>query len=482
MQSSKLRMPKNMHLNLTLACNLKCRICRPEDFDHKINVASLSKESIDKIINEAFDSLEQLRLDSAGELLLSRHLPYVLEEATRRNIPIFVSTNGTLMTEQKAEMLCRASLDVIQVSLDSPEKETLEWIRKGAKLDDVIQGAANLVTVRRKLNKGKPRIDFHAAILRQNLEQLPDLINLSTNIGVDAVGLAYGYTHSFMDPDWSVFWSQEKCNEILKNARLLADRLKIGFNAPASFSDDTKIISIPARYCHYLFEWTYIDPRGKVFPCCIGTYEVGDLKDSSFTDIWYGGKYSELRSTYNTATPAYSKCSSCYITSVWNPDDYKSHFHPDHWDYVEKRISLLPKKEYKKCIFGEYIFPGDLSEPLDEIAKLQNENRLVEAIELLERTISNHPDLPELYNLYVDLVFMAGDNDKARTALNLLSDRWPVGIHTANSLALLAIKDKEFSRALDILKQVVAVEPVNRKAKEYLGILKEQVEFERAKL
>ena len=482
MPSSKLRMPKYMHLNLTLACNLRCRICRPENFDQKMKGASLSKESIDKVIHEAFDSLEQLRLDSAGELLLSGHLTYVLEEATRRNIPIFVSTNGTLMTEQKAELLCRSSLDVIQVSLDSPEKETIEWIRKGAKLNDVIRGATNLVSVRRKLNKRKPRIDFHAAILQQNLEQLSDLIKLSMDIGIDAVGFAYGYTHSFMDPDWSVFWSQERCNEVIKNARSLADNLEIGFNAPTSFSDDTKIISVPTRYCHYLFEWTYIDPRGKVFPCCIGSYEVGDLKDSSFTDILYGEKYNELRSTYNAPTPAYSKCASCYITSVWNPDDYKSHFHPDHWDYVEKKIALLPKKEYKNCIFGEYLFPGELSEQLSEIAKLQNENKLVEVIELLDRAISNHPNLPELYNLYVDMVFMAGDNDRARTALNLLSDRWPVGIHTANNLALLAIKDKEFFRALDILKQIVAVAPDNRRTREYLGILKEQVEVERAKL
>jgi len=332
MHRQPLPLPKVMHFNLTDACNLNCIICRPEDFRYKAQY--LDRPLIERVIAEAFDSLEELRLDSSGELLMARDLPFVLEEATRRRIPTKICTNGMLIKDEQAEMICRSSVTNVQISFDSPDQETLEWIRTRAKFDRVIAGAETLVKWRDQVGSSL-RINFHAAVMRQNLEQLPDLIRLAKRIGVDDVSFAYGFIHEHMDPEWAVFWDQNRYREVMREVRWLCDDLGVGYNAPPDFG--TQVLA--SRRCDYLFEKTYVNPSGIVAPCCIAPDgSIGSLHEHSLSAIWHGDTYQALRDTYDTATPAFQKCGACYIMQGWNPDDFKPHFHPSHYPYVEARL------------------------------------------------------------------------------------------------------------------------------------------------
>jgi radical SAM protein with 4Fe4S-binding SPASM domain len=470
------QMPKTIHLNLTEKCNLRCRICKPEDFTSYAGSASLSREVIDKVIAEAFDSLTQLRLDSAGELLLSPHLPYVLEEATKRSIPIFVSTNGLLITEEKAEMLCSSSLDIIQISCDSPNRETLEWIRRGADFDRLIRGTEILVRTRERHGGKRPRIDFHAALLQQNLHQLPDLVRMAKNLGIEGVGVAYGFIHSFMDPEWAVFWEKERCNGIVKESFQLAKELGISFNAPILFNAPRAIST--TRHCQYLFEWSYVQPTGKVYPCCIGAgdFECGDLNGESFSEVWFGERYEKLRSTYDTPNPAYYKCASCYISAGWHPNDYKSHFSPNHWKYVEERLKGMPREqECSYCTYGEYFFPADLADDIQETAKLISNGEAQAAASILAKAINRHPDLADLHNLYAETLVHGGRVAEAHRVLNGVLEEWPDNWQALNNLSVLATGQRRYADALELLKKVLARDPANTYARKNLVRLKEMV-------
>ena len=79
-----------------------------------------------------------------------------------------------------------------------------------------------------------------------------------------------------------------------------------------------------------------------------GGYECGDLHENTFGEIWTGDKYETLRKTYNTDSPAYFKCSACYMDTGWDPNDYKSHFHQEHWEFVKKKLQSLPPEKFDR--------------------------------------------------------------------------------------------------------------------------------------
>lgn len=336
---------KTMHLILTSACNIKCRICRDEKTVFKSS--SMDRQLLEKIIDDVFDDLTHLRIDSSGELTLYPHLEYVLTEASRRNISIFVSTNGTRIDEKTADLLINSTMESMQVSMDSPDKDTNEWIRKGAAHEDILRGVKLLVDAKKRAGKRLPEIHFHAAILRQNVHQLKDLIQLAYDLGVDGVTFMYGYIHAFMNPDWSIFFDRELCNEKLTEARDHAASLGLFFNSPRMFHDDAGV-EPESRRCQYLESWTIVDQNGKVFPCCwtsSGGTNLGDTNQKNLSDIWMDTPYQTLRSTYNTSNPSLDACSRCYLVTGWNPDDYHVHFAPEHWSEVENRLEAVSAPE-----------------------------------------------------------------------------------------------------------------------------------------
>ena len=66
---------------------------------------------------------------------------------------------------------------------------------------------------------------------------------------------------------------------------------------------------------------------------------TGDLQKESFSAIWHGDTYQAFRDTYDSPAPAFEKCGACYIMQGWDPSDYKPHFDPEHWSYVQARLA-----------------------------------------------------------------------------------------------------------------------------------------------
>jgi radical SAM protein with 4Fe4S-binding SPASM domain len=336
-----LPMPQMIHLTLTSQCNLRCRICRP--VGTYFQGATMPRELVRKIVDETFDHLTDLRMDAEGELFLSRELPFVLEQATKRSIPIFISTNGTLISMEWAERLALSSLKEVQISIDSPVKETYEWIRDQSRFDDAVRGVENLVAARERHGRRDLHITFHAAIMQQNVRHLPDLLRLAKSLGIEGVTLAYCFIHPHMDPDWSVYWMKEECDRTLDEARDLAKELRLFFNRPPRFGGASSALA-PTRRCPYLFQAMYIAPQGNVYPCCLGGYSegylLGNTAEDAMADIWHGARYQQLRQTYNTPQPAWYKCAHCYIMRGWDPNQPRDHFGPALWEYVNDRERL----------------------------------------------------------------------------------------------------------------------------------------------
>ncbi|MBW1615106.1 MAG: 12,18-didecarboxysiroheme deacetylase [Deltaproteobacteria bacterium] len=106
--------------NMTRKCNLKCVHCyahaKNQDFKNE-----LSFEQGKSVINDLAAFKSPVILFSGGEPLLREDLPQLAEYAVKKGMRAVISTNGTLITEEKARILKDVGLSYVGISLDGME-------------------------------------------------------------------------------------------------------------------------------------------------------------------------------------------------------------------------------------------------------------------------------------------------------------------------------------------------------------------------
>lgn len=326
--SSRASWPGRVHIYLSTSCNLWCRICRDKPF---MSPAMTFDEFCR--ITEQLLPVPDFRLDGGGELLLYYDLPKIIERLKMKNQPFFTSTNGMLLTEEKARMLAESTLHHIQISVDSPDPKTLEWIRRGANFERIINNVKTLVKVRKEV--GRPfLITFHAAVMQENVNQLPDLVRLSKTLGIEGVTACHLYAMDCTDPFSSCFWNQIQYNKMREAAILTAREIDSFYYGPPLFNNDINTKNIKPSYCLYPTEGAVINPDCTVAPCCgASDFIMGDLRTHSFEEIWNNQKYDELRKSYNSESPSLNRCMDCMV-NCRTPGQWKSYFVPKHWPKI----------------------------------------------------------------------------------------------------------------------------------------------------
>jgi MoaA/NifB/PqqE/SkfB family radical SAM enzyme len=102
--------------------------------------------------------------------------------------------------------------------------------------------------------------------------------------------------------------------------RLLAK--KIGVNAGLLYLENQQLgdeKNDPVRLkkmiqgCDWVFSKMGIEPDGNVVPCCWSGAVLGNIKEQSFCEIWYGKKYKNLRKLVFKGDTTY--CKNCRRTN-----------------------------------------------------------------------------------------------------------------------------------------------------------------------
>src|SRR5205814_6967147 len=103
-------LPAELQLEVTAACNLRCRMCLVRYRPPVDRVSgSLSLDDVIALV----DSLPELRrvtLQGLGEPLLVPHLVEMVRYVSVRGVAVGFNTNGTLLTGPKGEALVQAGL------------------------------------------------------------------------------------------------------------------------------------------------------------------------------------------------------------------------------------------------------------------------------------------------------------------------------------------------------------------------------------
>jgi MoaA/NifB/PqqE/SkfB family radical SAM enzyme len=161
--------PLYINVEATNACNLRCTMCS-RDGSRKSGFMNL--DLFRRIIDQAPQAgVYEVSLFLAGESLLHKDLPYMVEYTVDHGLESWLVTNGTLLTKEKSQQLLDAGLDNIWISLDGDTKEDYESLRPGADFDEVVQNLVDLLTLKREKGDGKPDVRIHMLKTRDNPHQ-----------------------------------------------------------------------------------------------------------------------------------------------------------------------------------------------------------------------------------------------------------------------------------------------------------------------
>lgn len=324
-------LPTELQVEVTGACNLACKMCLVR-YRPKLGRRSgaMCFHTFRELV-DALPRLEKLTLQGLGEPLLAPDFFRMVEYATARGIRTGFNTNGTFLTAAASERLVRAGVDWLHISLDGATKETYEAIRDGADFGVVTRNIRELVLTRERLGASCPTVQLVFVAMRRNLAELPALVRLAAEWGVESVWVQ-NLSHSFGDTDPSgsymeirrfadreALWQGEyaRAESVFERAGALGRRLGVELRLPR-LREPEQPPPLPGGVgCHWPFEGAYVTHEGKVQPCCMvmgaDRAVLGDLEGAGFEQIWTSEPYEEFRAGLRPGGEPPTVCEGCSL-------------------------------------------------------------------------------------------------------------------------------------------------------------------------
>ena len=320
-------LPRELQVEVTAACNLRCRMCLVRYRPPLDRVqGSLSFECFRRIV-DALPGLDTLTLQGLGEPLMAPDLFRMIAHASARGVRAGFNTNATLLTRRTAERLVEAGLDWLCISLDGATASTYEGIRDGARFARVARNVRGLVSVMRERKAARPALSLVFVAMRRNLAELPAVVALAAEWGVPTVRVQ-NLSHSFSDTDPAgayreirEFTAREALWQtpdpapaaVFAEAARTATALGVTLRLP-QLQEPPAPRAAGAPGCDWPWRAAYVRHDGRVQPCCMlmgGDRAIlGDAGGEELPAVWRGEAYEAFRAALSGPKPP-DVCTGC---------------------------------------------------------------------------------------------------------------------------------------------------------------------------
>jgi radical SAM protein with 4Fe4S-binding SPASM domain len=302
--------PPRMDIEPNNTCNLRCRHCQVPHWSKP--PASLDEERFRRILDQ-LPGLLSIKLQGMGEPLLNRHLAELLQMGEKRGISMQIISNGTLLTDERAERLLALRKTHICFSMDGATAATFERIRTGADFAKVVGNIRKLVRARG--GRPFPMISLSVVMTGENIDEIPLVVALANDLGVQGVNVQTAITG----------WGKTALETYNRTIRVNPDTprataaLRAAREEAARHAVDLTIQTTDyytkKRQCPWPWTRAFIAANGDVVPCCIladaDTIKMGNVFEQSFSEIWNSPAYRDLRRRIKTHQ-LHDFCKNCY--------------------------------------------------------------------------------------------------------------------------------------------------------------------------
>lgn len=313
-------------------CNLRCQMCAipfRQDGPPYGPPAFMQFDLFTRLVDE-FENLKTLHLQGLGEPMMHPRFFEMVQYAKEKGIRVTTNTNLTLLNAQRALACVASGLDELHVSIDGANKETYERIRVRGRYEKLMHNLDLLLQARQVANSDTPHLKLVMVIMRQNLEELPELVRQAGGWGMEEIfvqHLSHDFSESdlpeqylpmrtFVEEQTLLSEDPQRIQEYFGKARLSAEEVGIKLRLPRTRLRIHAPGTPGRERCSWPWTGAYISYDGYAMPCCMVSTpdraNLGNLSRISVDEIWNGEEYNAFRQQLSSDEPP-EICRACSV-------------------------------------------------------------------------------------------------------------------------------------------------------------------------
>ena len=309
-------------------CNLHCIMCedhsphsstQPDRLRAGLPRRRMDIDLIRRVLAESTGTpLREIIPSTMGEPLLYRDFDEILDLCAQYGVKLNLTTNGTFPWRGAtawAERIVPVTSDV-KVSWNGSTKETQERVMLGTRWENVLENVRAFIAVRDEHTAqggNRCRVTFQLTFMEVNYAELPEVVRLAADMGVDRVKGHHLWVHFSQIESLSMRRSAEaieRWNATVDEAFEAADKHRLPDGSKVLLenifrldANDESEIAAGAE-CPFLGQEAWVASDGRFNPCCAPDAlrrtlgDFGNVNGASLYDIWQSPAYQDLQSSY----------------------------------------------------------------------------------------------------------------------------------------------------------------------------------------
>ena len=306
--------PRRLVLELTNACNLNCIMCGRNAANFKPTVFDMD---VFRSFEPIMDKIEEVTLMGWGEPTIHPHFNEMLEIINKHSARKYFCSNGMNLKKIK-NAIFDYNVDVFAVSLDGATDEINGRIRRGSKIAQITEDLKDIVRIKKERGLKYPWINFVFCAMQSNIKELPDLVRLAAEIGIEEVKVVYLTVFGDDLMNESLWGHEDLVRGVFDEAIKVGDELGIVLKLPHIVGEDEAGDKFH-KDCFVTWRDFFLGSDGFVRPCMstpIQFFEYDKSKD--FMEMWNATEYQKYRGIVNQHEMMDNPCKRCYQSSHCN--------------------------------------------------------------------------------------------------------------------------------------------------------------------
>ena len=294
--------PDRLYIESTNICNLSCIMCPTGRKEQVRKKGYMDFDLFKSIVDEMAPWVQATTLHIWGEPLMHPRLFDMIEYCHFKGLRSEISTNATLLNEERTKRILDAGLGAIYLCLDGMRPETYEQIRINADYEKTNSNIHRFLELKQAGGYKRPFVNLQIIEMEKTMGEINDFVQQWSLPGVNRINV-------------KPFDSWGGQIDAINNLEAEKDPL------PAK------------RYaCPNLWYHTHIYWDGRIAMCDRDfnlAYDLGNVRNADGSvhvlENWNGPKMQELRlqhvrGTYDKVTP----CNTCTEWAWWKPTALRS--------------------------------------------------------------------------------------------------------------------------------------------------------------